>query len=293
VSLPFNDARALVLKALAPLGTDYVRRFDALLDPAGGRLDLTGGAHRANTGTSIPAFDAPTALYLGSYNGRLASLSELIHEGGHAIHYELMNAGGTPAYMRRGPHSLFEGYAVFNELLLIDEAAKHAATPEARMQALEQFCATISTELFTSAEETTFENSLYESASSAPLLSRDRIDSLYRAAIMPYTSWPMSDVGNSQSWIAKPLLWEDPLYYVNYLYSSLVAVALFDKAHTDPDFGRKFEAMLKRGFDADPATLLATVGITLGDRAMIQRAVGLFSTKVDELQALYAAIPPR
>jgi oligoendopeptidase F len=186
---------------------------------------------------------------------------------------------------------LFEGYAVFNELLLLDEAARTATSPEARLQALEAFCATISTELFTSAEETTFENSLYEAASGGPLLSRARIDSLYRASIAPYTSWPMSDVGMSQSWMAKPLLWEDPLYYVNYLYSSLVAVALFEKAHSDPNFGRKYEAMLSRGFDTDPTTLLATVGIALGDRAMIARAVALFSAKVDELQAAYAVTP--
>lgn len=57
------EARAMILASLKPLGPDYTRRFAALLDPANGRLDLAGGGHRAETGTSISAYDAPTGLY--------------------------------------------------------------------------------------------------------------------------------------------------------------------------------------------------------------------------------------
>ena len=287
-AMSFDEARTLSLDALAPLGPEYVRRFAALLDPASGRLDLSGGAHRASGGTSIIVYDAPVAFYARSYSGTLSSLEVLLHEGGHAIHNELMNAQNLPVYLRHGPHSLYEGYAIFNELLLYDQAAQSARTPQERVQALELFAGTISHELFTSAEETAFERALYEKASGGPLLTRDQIDSLYRASMAPYTAWPMSDVGTSQSWMVKRLLVEDPLYLVNYLYASLVAVALYDRAHTDPDFPRKYARLLGRGFDADPTTLLADVGITLEDRGLITRAVALFRAKTSELQAAYA-----
>lgn len=287
-AMAFDEARTLALDALAPLGKDYVHRFGALLDPAAGRLDLSGGAHRAGGGTSIIVYDAPVAFYARSYTGTLASLEVLIHEGGHAIHNEYMNAQDLPVYLRHGPHSLYEGYAIFNELLLYDQAARSARTPEERIQALELFVGTISYELFTSAEETAFEKALYEKASGGPLLTREQIDSLYRAATAPYTAWPMSDAGTSQAWMVKRLLVEDPLYLVNYLYASLVAVALYDRAHTDPDFPSKYARLLGRGFDADPATLLAGVGIMLEDRGLITRAVALFRAKTSELQAAYA-----
>ena len=122
------QSSALILDALQPLGNDYVSRFAALLDTGNGRLDLSSGAHRSRSGTSISAYDAPVALYFGGYDGSLRSTSTLAHEGGHAIHRELMNASGIPIYERNGPHYLNEGFAIFNELLVLDRASQMAST---------------------------------------------------------------------------------------------------------------------------------------------------------------------
>jgi hypothetical protein len=83
--------------------------------------------------------------------------------------------------------------------------------------------------IVTSAEKTSFESRLYSSSSGDALLDRDRIDAIYRASITPYEYWPMTDVGTSRAWMSKDLLFEDPLYLVNYLYASFVAVALYDR----------------------------------------------------------------
>jgi oligoendopeptidase F len=262
-----------------------------LLDPANGRLDLTGGSHRAHTGTSITAYDAPVAFYFSGYDGSLKSVSTIAHEGGHAIHRELMNASGIPLYERTGPHYLFEGYAIFNELLLLDHATQVAKTSTEREYALERLLWKLSAELFMSAEETAFERSLYTEASGHALLDRADIDAIYRKSIAPYEYWPMSDVGNSREWMRKSLLFEDPLYLVNYLYAAVVAVALYDRSHTDPDFAAKYERMLRRGFDAPPQTLLASMGIRLDDPALVKAASRLFQAKTEQLQSLYQAEP--
>jgi oligoendopeptidase F len=228
-TLPFDQGRKLVLDAFEPLGADYVRRFAALLDPSRGRLDLSGGSHRASGGTSIVAYDAPVALYVHSYTGTLANLSVIAHEGGHAIHRELMNSDSLPVYQRSGAHFLFEGYAIFNQWLFLDHAAQAAPTPADRQQALQALLSSMAVEIFTSAEETSFEKRLYSSASGDALLDRAGIDAIYRASIAPYEYWPMTDVGTSRAWMSKDLLFEDPLYLVNYLYASFVAVALYDR----------------------------------------------------------------
>jgi hypothetical protein len=137
------EAREMILASLKPLGPDYARRFGALLDPANGRLDLEGGNHRAETGTSISAYDVPTALYYQGYQGSLRDVSKIAHEGGHTIHRELMNSSGLPVYEREGPHYLFESYAIFNELLLLDQATRSATTPAAREYALERLLSKI------------------------------------------------------------------------------------------------------------------------------------------------------
>ena len=285
ISLP--DAKSLILSALQPLGTDYTNRFAALLDPANGRLDLAGGAHRANTGTSIHVYDAPTALYYSGYDGSLRQISTIAHEGGHAIHHELMNAGGAPIYERAGPNYFSEGFAIFNELLLLDHAAEVAKTPAEKEYALERLLWKLSVELFVSAEETAFERSLYTQSIGKPLLDRAKIDSLFQASIAPYEVWPVADVGQSRFWMRKSLLFEDPLYLVNYLYASVVAVALYDKSHTDPQFAGKYEALLRRGFDSEPQRILDSIGIRLDDPALVQPAAHLLTEKTDELQKVY------
>jgi oligoendopeptidase F len=287
-AVPFERSRQVILDALAPLGADYVSRFARLLDPANGRLDMSGGAHRANTGTSIVAYDAPVALYVASYTGSLNNLRVIAHEGGHAIHRELMNADSLPVYERSGPHDLFEGYAIFNQWLLLDHAAKVAATAADRERGLETLLSSMAVEIFASAEEAGFERRLYAAALGQPLLDRPKIDAIYRASIAAYEHWDMSDVGTSQRWMSKELLFEDPLYLVNYLYASFVAVALWDRSRTDPDFAGKYEALLRRGFDAEPNVLLGSLGIQLGDPGVIARAGALFREKMEELEALYA-----
>ncbi len=289
ISLP--DARNLILASLQPLGTDYTKRFAALLDPANGRLDLAGGAHRANTGTSIHVYDAPTALYYSGYDGSLRQISTIAHEGGHAIHHELMNAGGAPIYERSGPNYFSEGFAIFNELLLLDHATEVARTSVEKEYALERLLWKLSLELFISAEETAFERSLYTQSIGQPLLDRAKIDSLYWASIAPYEAWPVTDVGESRFWMRKSLVFEDPLYLENYLYASVIAVALFDRSHTDPYFASKYEALLRRGYDSEPQEILASIGIRLDDPALVQPAARLLTEKTDELQRLYSQEP--
>lgn len=283
------EARGMILAALKPLGPDYTRRFSALLDPANGRLDLTGGSHRAETGTSISAYDAPTALYVEGYQGSLRDVSKIAHEGGHTIHRELMNSSGIPVYEREGPHYLFESYAIFNELLLLDQATRSATTPAAKEYALERLLSKIALELFVSTEETSFEKNLYTQAAGHAMLDREKVDSIFQSTLQPYEFYPMADAGASRNWMRKSLVFEDPLYLVNYLYASVIAVALFDKAHSDPGFSEKYAALLRRGFDADPKVLLATIGIRLDDAHLVEGAAHLFEQKTNELQGLYAS----
>ena len=243
-TIPFSQADRLILDALAPLGQDYVHRFAQLLDPANGRLDLAGGRQRAHTGTSIAVFDAPVAFFFGAYDGSIESVDTIAHEGGHAIHRELMNANGIPIFQREGPHYLSEGYAIFNEFLVLDHMVNVARSPAEKERSLEYLLKEIAFQVFTSAEETSFERSLYTSAAGHPLLDRMQIDALYRRAVGPYEYWPMTDIGASRAWMRKSLLFEDPLYLVNYLYASLVAVSLYTKAEADPNFANSYEALL-------------------------------------------------
>ena len=68
----------------------------------------------------------------------LRTLSVIAHEGGHSAHRQLMSANGVSPSYARGPHFLFESFSEFNELVLADFMAEHAATPELQRYYREQ-----------------------------------------------------------------------------------------------------------------------------------------------------------
>jgi oligoendopeptidase F len=224
-------------------------------------------------------------LYTG-FDGSLGSASTIAHEGGHAIHRELMNAGGSPIYERSGPNYMSEGFAIFNELLLLDHAAQLATTPAEKANALERLLLKLSHELFDSAEETAFERNLYTNAAVHAPLDRAVIDRIYLDSIAPYGNLP-AEVETSRQWRRKSLLFEDPLYLVNYLYAAVVAVALFDRAHNDPDFAAHYQALMRRGFDADADLLVASMNIRLEDPNLLKAPSRLMESKMAELRDLY------
>jgi oligoendopeptidase F len=51
-----------------------------------------------------------------------------------------------------------------------------------------------------------------------------------------------------------------------------------------PDFAAKYEALLRRGFDAEPQVILERMGIRLDDPALFKAAASLLQTKTEELQ---------
>ena len=92
---------------------------------------MPGGApNRYTSGFSEGRAGSTSMLFYGRYDGTFKDLSVIAHEGGHAVHRQLMTANGVAPSYAEGPHFLFESFAEFNELVLADFMAEHAATPE-------------------------------------------------------------------------------------------------------------------------------------------------------------------
>ena len=135
-----GDASDVIREALAPFGAEYARELAALLDPAHGRLDLVGDAHRLPGAFADGLLGNPMSiLFSFTYEGYGDDLETLAHEAGHAVHFQLMgNHHVRPAYAH-GPEYLFESFAMFNELLVMDSLYQRATDPLRRTYFLEQF----------------------------------------------------------------------------------------------------------------------------------------------------------
>jgi oligoendopeptidase F len=211
----FQRSREVILKALEPLGPDYVSQFAWLLDPANGALDLPEGQNRYRGGFSLGFPSVPVMLYVGGYDASPAKNATVIHEGGHAIQRKYLDA--VSPYYVSGPRFLFEASAIFNEMLLLDEEEREASSPAEKIYFQERFLDKLAHEVFTSAEEGAFELGLYSDVAAGRIADARDLDALNGRIIGDYELFSAAEPGMKGGWMKKKLMFEDPLYLINYL----------------------------------------------------------------------------
>jgi oligoendopeptidase F len=289
---PLGQARSIYHEAFAGLGSEYQAAFDALLDPANGRADIVpGGApNRYGGGFSIGAASSPSILFFGRYDGTFKDLSVIAHEGGHAVHRQLMSARGVAPTYAQGPHFLFESFAAFNELVLADYMAEHAAQPELKRYYRERWLDIKGLDAFYGAQDALLEQAIYDAVAAGTARNADNLDSLTLKIDGQFSQFPASTPELRTRWAMVSLMYEDPLYDVNYVYGGLLAVKYYHLYTTRHDwFVPRYLALLKNGFDAPPAELLKRfLEIDLSGAGLLDDDLALLNSRLNELETVSA-----
>jgi oligoendopeptidase F len=288
-----DQTRAVALSALAPLGDEYVAHFRALLDPANHRVDLAAEeGRRADDGFSFGGRGMQSGLFVQTYKGYMDDARRIIHEGGHATHQQLMtDAGVSPFYLiESGPSWMGEAFAILNEFLLYDHLYRSSSDPRAKAYYLNMLINDMSFQIFGSAEEGTLEQSIYDGVAAGKIGKAADLDALTSATLDKFEPARANEPERAHVWAAKRLMYEDPLYLVNYLYAGLLATRMYDMALHDPaDFQKRYVALLGGGFHAPPRELLAKFfGQPVDWPQLVDADVRAIDARVDELDRLYA-----
>lgn len=292
VTLPITslpESRGVFHVAFAGLGRDYQAEFDSLLDPSNGRVDiLTGGApNRYGGGFSIGFYGGTSILFFGRYDGTFKDLSVIAHEGGHAVHRQLMSANGVSPSYAQGPSFLFESFAAFNELLLADFMAEHTDNPELKRYYRERWMSIKGLDAFYGAQDASLEQAIYDGVAAGTVRNADDLDSLTLKIDGQYSLFPFSTPELRTRWATISLIYEDPLYDVNYVYGGLLALKYYDLYMTKREwFVPRYIALLKNGFNQPPAELLKQfLGIDLSGAALVNDDLELLCRRLDQLEA--------
>jgi oligoendopeptidase F len=290
---PLAEAPHIFHEAFAGLGHEYPAAFDAILDPANGRADVVpGGApNRYQGGFSIGFSGSTSILFFGRYDGTFKDLSVIAHEGGHATHRDLMSAHAVAPSYAHGPSFLFESFAMFNELILADYMAEHTADPRLQRYYLERWLGIKGLDAFYGAQDALLEQRIYDGVSAGTVRGADDLDRLTTEVNSQFSIFPGTTPDLRNSWATVSLMFEDPLYDVNYVYGGLLALKYFQlyKANRE-EFVPRYVALLKNGFDAPPAELLRRfLNIDLAAPSLLRDDLGL----LDQRLKLLEASPPR
>lgn len=285
-----TEATRTIREALAPLGPDYGRELQRLLDPAERRLDIVAGDNRLNGGFSLGFPGTQSVFYSSGFEGFYNDLRVLTHESTHAVHRQLMGTSNVlPAYAR-GPHYLFESFAIFNELLLPDYLYKHDTDPARKRYYLEQFMEGKGMIIFVVAPEASLEQAIYDRVEQDSIKSADDLDALTKSIYAPYSIWMDKYDELKMQWMTQSLFYQDPLYDINYIYGALLALKYYEMYTRDPrGFMPRYIALMRNGFDAPPSTLLKRfLDIDLNDPRLVTDAISLLETKVKLLEESYS-----
>ncbi|MCH3961942.1 MAG: oligoendopeptidase F [Solobacterium sp.] len=277
----YAEAQEMVLKAVAPLGTEYVERVKKAY--AENWIDVypnkgkSGGAYSSGTYTSNP-------FILTNFTGTLDSVSTIAHEMGHSQHSWLTNHAQPSQY---SDYSLFvaEVASTVNENLLIEQMLQEEKDPQNRLALLNQYLEGFKGTVYRQTMFAEFEKEAHAMAERGESLNPKALNSLYEKLIKLY--------------FGKDLTWDDEVqyewariphfYYVFYVYVYATgyssAAALSEGILQDgAPAVKKYLEFLSMGSSAYPLDELKHAGVDLTTPAPIETALDKFEKVLEEAE---------
>lgn len=281
--IPFEEAKETVLKALAPLGEDYVAKVKEGFESRW--LDVYENEGKRSGAYSAGAYGAHPYVLL-NHNDTLDNMFTLAHEMGHAMH---------SYYSNENQPYIYAGYKIFvaevastcNEILLMEYLLANTEDQKERAYLLNHYLDSFKGTVY---RQTMFAE--YEMRSNAMVengenLTAENLCALYLELNKKYYGPDMvSDEEISYEWARIPHFYYN-FYVYQYATSFSAAVAI---AHEILEKGapavERYKEFLSGGCSKSPVELLKMVGINMEEATPIQNALDVFGEVLDEIETL-------
>ncbi|MFI3313588.1 MAG: oligoendopeptidase F [Eubacteriales bacterium] len=280
VKIPFSDAKAGVMEAVAPMGTDYQAILQEGYDK--GWIDVY-----ENVGKRSGAYSAGAAVHpfvLLNYDGSLDSQFTLAHEMGHAIHSYLSH--------KHQPY-VDSDYVIFvaevastcNEALLMQHLLGETTDKAQWMYLVNHFLDQFKGTMFRQVMFAEFELKIAELNANGTTLTAELLQEVYGDLNRQYYGEDMAeDREIAMEWARIPHFYYN--YYVfQYATGFAAAMALSSKilAEGKPAVDN-YLAFLSGGCSKDPIALLQGAGVDMTTSAPIDEAMAIFGDLLDQME---------
>ncbi|MDR0591194.1 MAG: oligoendopeptidase F [Candidatus Nomurabacteria bacterium] len=279
-SYTYDEAKEIVLDALAPLGEEYVRSARAGLES--GWVDVLENAGKTSGAYSGGCYDSKPFILL-NFSGRLNDVFTLAHELGHSMHAFYTRRKQPFAY---GGHSIFtaEVASTVNELLLMDHLTKQAK-PEQKAYLLAQHIDDFRTTLIRQTMFAEFEKLTHERVWQGEALTAEWLCTEYgRLNDRYYGPVVKPDNFIKYEWSRIPHFYR-AFYVYKYATGYSAATAISDLVLHHSGAGGYIE-FLKSGESDDPIELLKIAGVDMSQPEPVTDALRVFAGLVDQLEEL-------
>ena len=278
----FEEAKAIVLEGLAPLGEEYLsllrQGFDSRWIDVYENEGKRSGAYSWGTYGSHP-------YVLMNFHGTLNDVFTLAHEMGHSIH---------TWYSDKNQPFTYAGYKIFvaevastcNEALLIRCLLEKASGREEKAYLLNHFLETFRGTLFRQTMFAEFEDMAHKKAARGESLTADVLCRAYRQLNEDYFGPAMkADDQIGYEWERIPHFYT-PFYVYQYATGFSAAVAISSRIMSgEPGALEGYKKFLSGGCSMNPIDLLKLCGVDMSTTRPVDEALKLFGELLEEFEA--------
>lgn len=283
VSFKYENAREILVKALAPLGDEYISILNKAFDE--GWIDVYPDDNKVSGGLTLSYAGAVPCVII-NYTDDYNSLSTLAHELGHAIHDYLSSTNQTSCYCSQPTSFTSEIASLTNELLLVRYLEDNAKTDNERLYYYMEEFNVYNVNFFGNLVTTDFEYEIRNVVNSGGVLTAQKLDDTFERILHVYYPDSAAMKNRDVSWIYISQLYS-PYYSKSYGFAvSAAANATNNILSGNQKATDNYITFLKAGSSREPNELYALVGTNLTDPSFVQPFFDRCNKIIDESEAI-------
>lgn len=273
-----EEAIDIIKKALAPLGEEYLKTIDILLD---GHIDATPSEKKNQ---SI-IFSWQDYSFL-NFRGRYADVKNLIHELGHIVNYYLSKKK-LPFMYEDSTVFVGETASIVNEILLTQYLIKNSQSDEEKMYYLSLEIENYFTSVFKQTMDTEFEDELYNYCQSEELTAPILADKYFEIIKKYYGEDVIYDKEIETEWTRLGRLWRWSYYSYKYATGLLIASNVVNALTIEHTLtNKKYIKFLEAGSSLYSLELLNLLNIDLTNSDVINDGFKVLRKDINELEKI-------
>ena len=278
--ISYEEGIKIVNEALSPLGKDYLKTFNKLLET--NCVDVYPKAKKRSGAYQWGAYGVDPYVSL-NYENNIDSVSTLAHEMGHAMHTYYSSKNQEYIYADY-PIFLAEIASTVNEVLLSNYLIKNTDNKEEKIYYIVEFLDKFKATVFRQVMFAEFEHLIHKKYEAGESLTKDLLCKTYYDLNRKHFSGAVTiDKDIQYEWARIPHFYT-PFYVYKYATGFISALVIADKLENDKTFKDKYIEFLSSGSSDYPLELLLKLGIDISDEKVLNRAYDIFNEKVKLLK---------
>ena len=280
--ISFEEAKETVLKALAPLGEDYLAVAKSAFEE--GWIDKYENAGKRSGAYSWGTYGAPHPYILLNHTSNVNSMFTLAHELSHAMHTYYSHKNQPHVY---GDYCIFvaEVASTVNEALLMQYLLKETKDPAEKSYLINYFMEQFKSTLYRQTMFAEFERDMHLAYQNGETLTAEYLSNHYYELVKKYHGPSVTvDEAIALEWSRIPHFYT-PFYVYQYAtgYSAAIALStrILNEGQSAVDDYIRF---LSGGSSKDPIDLLKIAGVDMSQSTPIEEALKVFEKLIKDFK---------